>query len=108
MLFGGGIILTIGDIIATEWVRVEGGLFLYLLTMVFYVIGMAILIKSYEREDIPVASVIMVVFNVIILTIVGVTIFQEEITISKVVGILLGFISLMLLEFGKEKIFVSK
>lgn len=108
MLLIGGAILTLGDIFATEWVRVSGSLFLYFITMIFYIIAMAILIKSYEGEDIPVASIILVMFNVTILTIVGVLIFGEEVTASKIVGIILGIISLILLEFGKKKIFVSR
>jgi len=108
ILFVGGIILTIGDIFAAQWVRFNGGFLLYFMTMLFYIIGMVILIVSYEKEDIPVASVILVMFNVIILTIVGIMIFKEEITLTKIIGIILGFISLTLLEFGKKKIFVSK
>jgi len=106
ILFGGGIILTVGDIFAAQWVRFEGGIYLYLITMLFYIIGMVFLIKSYDKEDIPVASIILVMFNVIILTIVGITVFKEEVTLTKIVGMILGFISLVLLEFGKKRIFI--
>lgn len=108
ILLGGGVVLTLGDIFAAEWVRTDGGLLLFFITMIFYIFGMAILIKSYEGEDIPVASIVLVMFNVTILTIVGILFFKEEITITKIIGIILGIISLILLEFGKKKVFVSR
>ena len=108
ILFFGGIILTIGDIFAAKWIKLEGGIFLYLITTLFYIIGMVMLISSYDREDIPVASIILVMFNVVLLTIIGVIIFKEHMTATKITGIVLGLISVAFLEFGKKEIFFSK
>ncbi|MFA5087084.1 MAG: hypothetical protein WC470_02165 [Candidatus Paceibacterota bacterium] len=104
----GGIVLTVGDIFAAEWVRSEGGIILFASTMFFYIIAMIFLVASYEKEDIPVATVILITFNVIILSIVGIVIFEEELTREKLIGITLGLVSLMFLEFGKKDVFFSK
>jgi multidrug transporter EmrE-like cation transporter len=108
ILFFGGIFLTIGDMFAAEWVRSEGGSILFLVTMLLYIIAMVFLVTSYEKEDIPVATVILITFNIIILAIVGIMIFEEELTLQKIIGIVLGLISLMFLEFGKKEVFISK
>lgn len=108
ILLIGGVILTVGDIIAAEWVRSEGGIVLFASTMFFYIIAMIFLVASYEKEDIPVATVILITFNVIILSIVGIVIFNEELTPGKIIGLVLGLISLMFLEFGKKDVFFSK
>jgi multidrug transporter EmrE-like cation transporter len=102
LLFIGGIVLTIGDILAVRWVH-GGQLYLYALVLILYFIGMVFLIASYKTEDIAVASTILVIFNVIILFVVGVVWFNEIITIKKVVGVLLCFVAVILLELGKKK-----
>lgn len=107
VLFFGGIILTIGDIFAATWVRSGGGIFLYFMVILFYILGMVILIFSYEKEDIPVASIILVMFNVTILTVVGIVLFKEEVSVAKIIGIILGLISITFLELGKKKIFIK-
>ncbi len=101
ILFSGGIILTIGDIFAAWWVREISGYF-YFVVIIFYLIGMMLLVKSYENKNISVASLILVLFNVIILFFVGIFIFGETVNIFKIIGILLCFVSLYLLEFGKK------
>jgi multidrug transporter EmrE-like cation transporter len=103
LLFIGGIILTIGDIIAAQWIRF-GGNYLYIFVILFYFIGMIFLINSYKNEDIPVASIILVIFNVVILVFAGVFLFGESINLLKILGIVLCFVSIYLLEFGKKKI----
>ena len=108
ILFIGGLILTVGDIFAAEWVRSHGGIFLYVAVMFFYIIGMVFVVASYDKEDIPVATVIIVTFNITILTIVGVLAFNENLTPGKIVGIILGLVSLAFLEFGKKKVFSVK
>lgn len=102
LLFIGGIILTLGDIVAAYWIRL-GGQYLYIIVILLYLVGMTQLIASYKSEDIAVASTILVIFNVIILTLVGVALFGEGISVMKILGILLCFAALILLEHGKSK-----
>lgn len=102
LLLSGGVFLTIGDIFAAWWVKGQFGPF-YFLIMLFYLIGMVLLVRSYKTEDIPVASLILVIFNVVILFFAGIFLFDETINSLKIFGILLCFVSLYLLEFGKTK-----
>jgi len=100
-LFVGGVILTVGDIVAAEWVRI-GGPGLYLWIMMLYMIAMVFLIKSYETKSIATASTILVIFNVSILTVAGALLFNEPITVTKIIGLLLGISAVALIEFGKD------
>lgn len=102
LLFIGGLILTAGDIIAAQWIRL-GGNYLYFLVTLFYFTGMVFLVNSYKSEDIPVASIILVIFNVVILIFAGILFFGESINLLKIIGIVLCFISIFLLELGKKK-----
>lgn len=107
ILFVGGLVLTAGDIIAAQWIRFGGG-YLYILVTLFYFTGMVLLINSYKSEDIPVASIILVIFNVVILVFAGLVFFDEKITLLKILGIGLCFVSIFLLELGKpKKIFIK-
>jgi multidrug transporter EmrE-like cation transporter len=100
LVFIAGVILTIGDIILKEWVVKSYNTF-YIAGLFLYFISMNLLAQSYKYEDIAVASVAMVIFNVVTLTIVGYFVFHENITVYEVSGIVLGIISITLLEFGK-------
>ena len=102
LLFIGGMILTMGDIIAKEWVHV-GGIYLYSFIMLLYMVGMLFLISSYKSEDIAVASTMLIVFNITTLTLVGVLFFNEGLSIQKIAGISLGLFAVVLLELGKKK-----
>ena len=92
--------MTAGDIILKEWVVKSYSLF-YIIGMVLYFISMNFLAQSYKYEDIAVASMLMVIFNVVTLTLVGYFFFHENITIYEFAGIFLGIVSISLLEFGK-------
>lgn len=100
-LFLGGVLLTCGDIVAGFWVR-EGGVLLLSIVGIFYLFGMIQLISSYRTKNIPVASTILIIFNVLILTVVGVVLFDESVTTVKISGLLLCIVSLVLIEFGKK------
>jgi len=104
LLFIGGVITTAGDIVAAEWVR-AGGVYLYLLVMTLYLIGTFFLLDSYQSEDIAVASTLLVIFNVSTLVVAGMIIFGEELSPTKVIGIMLGLVAVVLLELGKKKSF---
>ena len=95
-----GLILTVGDIVLKEWVVKSYNTF-YIAGLLLYFISMNLLAQSYKYEDIAVASMVMVVFNVVTLTLVGYFIFHENITAYELTGIFLGIVSVGLLEFGK-------
>lgn len=96
----GGLILTIGDIILKQWV-VKSYTMLYIAGLALYFISMNILAYSYKFEDVAVASMMMIIFNIVTLTLVGYFFFNENITLYEISGIALGIFAVMLLEFGK-------
>lgn len=102
ILLLGGLILTLGDIVAAHWIRL-GGSGLYMTVFVLYLVGMIFLVKSYKTENIPVASITLVIFNVVILFFAGILFFDESVNFLKVFGIALCFVSIFLLESGKRK-----
>jgi multidrug transporter EmrE-like cation transporter len=95
-----GLILTAGNIILKEWVIKSYHTF-YFAGLFLYFISMNLLAFSYKYEDIAVASMAMVIFNIITLTLVGYFFFHENITVYEISGIFLGIIAIVLLEFGK-------
>ena len=101
LLFFGGIIMTIGDIVMKEWVLHSTGKF-YFGGLIFYLIGLVFLAQSYKREDIAVASVILIIFNVVSLSLVGYFVFKENITVYEIIGIVLGIAAMIFLELGKK------
>ena len=97
----GGIILTIGDIVLKKWVVTSYGLF-YASGLILYFISMVLLSQSYKYEDVVVASMLIILFNVITLTLVGRFVFKENITVYEISGIVFGIIGILFLEFGKK------
>ncbi len=95
-----GILLTIGDIVLKQWVKYSYTS-LYIGGILLYLISMNLLAHSYKYEDIAVASMLMVIFNIITLTLVGYFYFNENITIYEITGIFLGIASIGFLELGK-------
>ncbi|MBP6889077.1 MAG: EamA family transporter [Candidatus Moranbacteria bacterium] len=95
-----GIILTIGDIVLKQWVRNSSSLF-YAGGIFLYLISMNLLAYSYKYENIAVASLLMVIFNILTLTFVGYFFFHENITPYEIIGIVLGIASVSFLEIGK-------
>lgn len=96
----GGIILTLGDIVLKKWVTTSYDT-LYVAGILLYLISMNFLAHSYKYEDIAVASMLMVVFNVLTLTAIGYFFFSENITRYELIGIAFGIVSIGFLEFGK-------
>ncbi len=62
---------------------------------------MNLLAHSYKYEDIAVASMLMVIFNILTLTLIGYFFFHENITLYEITGIVLGITSIGFLELGK-------
>jgi len=100
LLLIGGLILTIGDIFMKKWVATDTYLF-YFIGLATYLIGLNFLAQSFKFENIAVASVIFVVFNVATLGIVSWLYFKETLSTLQIAGIIIGIIAIIVLELGK-------
>jgi multidrug transporter EmrE-like cation transporter len=99
ILFGGGIFLTIGDIVFKYWAGQEGWP-LYLFGMALYVCGLVPLVASYKYANIELASALLILFNIVLLTIVGWLYFHEKIQPLEVLGLLLAAAAILCLELA--------
>jgi multidrug transporter EmrE-like cation transporter len=99
LLFIGGSVLTIGDIIMKKWVSNNSAL-LFIFGMATYLIGLVFLAYSFKYKNIATASTIFVVFNIITLSIVSWFYFKESLSTVQLVGIGLGISSVLLLELA--------
>ena len=100
-LFTGGAILTIGDIVMKKWVS-DHSPYVYVLGLVIYLIGLNFLAQSFKYENIAVASVIFVIFNVATLSIVSWIFFKEKLSPLEITVIILGLASIITLEFASN------
>jgi multidrug transporter EmrE-like cation transporter len=99
ILLVGAIALTIGDLVAGKWVENKSKV-LYVLVLTFYMVGLCFLVFSYKFNDIAVASIIIEISNVILLTLIGRYLFKENITKTEVAGIITGVFAVTILEFS--------
>ncbi len=99
VLFSGGVILTIGDIVFKYWMGHSHPL-IYAAGFVLYMIGLVLLIKSYQYQNIAVASTIFELVNVVTLAIVSWLLFKEGLTHTQLGGVFLAIVAVFMLEFG--------
>lgn len=99
LLFIGGAILTIWDIIMKKWV-ISNNIYLFISGLIIYMIGMIFLAYSFKYKNIAVASTIFVLFNVITLSIISWLYFKETLSTTQLIGIAFGIISIIFLELA--------
>lgn len=97
LILAGAIIDTIGDVVMKTWI-VSGRKTVFIIGLLIYLVGLVFLAESYKGEKIPVASIIFVVLNVVILTLVSWLYFKESLNSLQIIGILLGITSVVVLE----------
>ncbi len=97
LLFIGGVVLTIGDIVMKKWVAMSNAWF-YVIGLVIYLAGLNFLAQSFKYENMAIASMIFVIFNVVTLAMVSWIYFKERLSFFGVVGIVLGIASIIVLE----------
>ena len=102
IIFCGGVILTAGDIILKKWIETNKSLF-YVIGILIYIVGLNFLAQSFKFKNIAVASVMMVIINVIILSIFSWLYFKETLSIYQIIGIILGLAAITILEFAPVK-----
>jgi multidrug transporter EmrE-like cation transporter len=89
LLFIGGLVLTVGDITMKRWVENNNWL-VFASGLLVYLVGSCFLAFSFKYENIAVASVIYVLFNIITLSLVSWLYFKEALSPTQIVGIALG------------------
>lgn len=99
ILFLGGLVLTAGDLVMKSWVG-NGRVALFLIGLVIYMVGLIFLSQSFRYQHIAVASLVLVVFNVITLVIISYLFFKETLSILQIIGLILGLIAVGLLEIS--------
>lgn len=95
----GAFIDTIGDIIMKKWV-VDKNIWIFVLGMITYLIGLGFLAYSYNYKNIAVASVIFVILNIIMLSIASWFYFNETLSTLQITGIIVGIIAIIILELA--------
>jgi len=93
----GSISLTIGDLFMKIWVG-NNSCKDFSIGFICYSIGMIFLALSFKYKNIAIASMMLVLFNIITLLIVSWVIFKEPMSIKEIIGILLGISAIILLE----------
>ncbi|MFN4181307.1 MAG: SMR family transporter [Candidatus Paceibacteria bacterium] len=99
LLFVGGSVLTIGDIIMKKWVSNQNWQ-TFLFGLLVYLIGLVFLGLSFKYKNIAVASTIFVIFNIITLLLVSWFYFKETINPLQLAGVGLGIMAIVLLELS--------
>jgi len=99
LLFVGGSVLTVGDIVMKKWVT-NNNVFLFIIGLAIYLFGLIFLAYSFKYKNIAVASTIFVIFNIITLSIVSWFYFKETLSTFQLIGIVFGICSILFLELA--------
>lgn len=99
MILSGSLFLTVGDLIAKSWVTHSKPVY-FALTLGFYLIGLVCLILSFRYKNIAIASMMLIILNVVILALWSWFIYGETLTYTEIIGLALAMIALFCLEFG--------
>ncbi len=88
-----------GDVFFKKWVLSDKPLLLWV-GFGIYTVGTLFWALSLKHEMLSKAVSLFTILNLIIVVIVGVVFFKEEISVTSKLGILLGIISVALIELG--------
>lgn len=100
LTFAGGLLLTGGDLFMRDWVA-KNDWRLFAAGMSLYVGGLVALSFSYRYENIAVASLILVVFNVTTLLIVNYLWFGQGISLTRLGAMAAALLAVTVLEVAK-------
>lgn len=97
ILFIGGLVLTGGDLVMKIWVG-NNKISFYIIGLITYLIGLVLLSQSFKFKNIAMASLLLVIFNILTLSFVSWVFYKESLSTYKIVGVILGFVAVGLLE----------
>lgn len=100
ILFVGGLVVTVGDLLFKSWVeRGMGYSLLYVFGIFTYVIGSVLLVQTFKYDvNIAVASIVQVLLNIIILVLFTYFYFHEPLTAKQIAGLALGMVAIYLIK----------
>lgn len=98
LVIAGGIILTFGDIIMKRWIG-NNNRYLFALGIIVYLCGTIFLAFSFKYKNIAVASMMMIIFNILLLTVLTYLYFKEPLNLKQMIGIAVGILSVIILEW---------
>jgi len=93
----GSFVITIGDLFFKQWV-INSSNWVYACGMTLYLIGAAFLAATFKTQNIAVASVIFILVNAILLSLISWFYFKETLTPLQIFGMVLGLIGVIILE----------
>lgn len=97
LLSVGGLIVTVGDILMKKWVASNNWYF-FIGGLLVWLFGNSFLAFSFKTENIAVASVIFIVFNIVTLALVSWLYFKEPLSTYQIIGIIFSLIAVSFLE----------
>ena len=95
----GGLFLTTGDLALKQWLNTGYSSVLFAIGFACYCAGLLCLCLSFLGQNIAIASMALVVINIITLTLATALIFKEPVSAIGYGGLTLAFVSLIILEF---------
>jgi len=96
-----GLVLTAGDMAMKKWVGSQSR-YWYVIGLVVYLVGLNFLAQSFKYKNIAVASVMVVIFNVVTLSLVSWFYFKERLSLLEIAGIFLGLLVVVVMELAKK------
>lgn len=95
----GAIFDTFGDLLMQNWVLNNSRIY-FAGGMLFYVVGLSFLAYSFTFKNIVVASVMFLIVNVILLSLVNWFVYSESLSYKEMGGLCLGLMAIALFEFN--------
>ena len=95
----GGLIATCGDIVSKKWVSSGHSVFFFV-GLLIYMIAATFLMFSFKHENIVIATVIYILFNILTFIFVSFVFFKEPLNVIQLIGIGIALISMVILEIS--------
>jgi len=89
----------VGDVFFKKW-AIENRSFLFWLGFAIYAVGALFWALSLKYEMLSKAISIFTILNLVIVVLIGIIFFKEDVSLTSKIGIVLGIISVILIERG--------
>ena len=93
---GSGVVFAVGDILLKFWANKPNVSFM-VSAFILYIIAGFLLAYSFRRREIAVALAVLLCANLLLVTIIGFTVFKETLGLKEMIGVTLTMISIILL-----------